>query len=112
MGKRFREYNPKQVMALLPSMDDWLPPDHPACFVSETVGQFDLSAVYRDYREGRGQPPYDPRMLVKVWLYACCCGINSSRWLERALHEDVGFRILSGNQQPDHWTLSEFRRRH
>gem|GEM_PF-1606910 len=32
--------------------------------------------------------------------------------MERALHEDVGFRVLSGNQQPDHWTLSEFRRRH
>ena len=39
-------------------------------------------------------------------------GIRSSRKLERALHEDVGFRILSGNQQPDYWTLSEFRRRH
>jgi len=112
LGKRFREYNPKQVMALPPSMNDWLPPDHPAYFVSETVDQFDLSAIYRNYREGRGQPPYDPRMLVKVWLYACCCGINSSRRLERALHEDVGFRVLSGNQQPDHWTLSEFRRRH
>jgi hypothetical protein len=39
-------------------------------------------------------------------------GIHSSPKLERALHEDVGFRVLSGNQQPDHWTPSEFRRRH
>jgi len=31
--------------------------------------------------------------------------------LERALQEDVGFRVLSADQQPDHWTLSEFRRR-
>lgn len=111
-GKRFREYNPKQVMALPPSLDEWLPEDHPAYFISEAVDQFDLSAIYADYRERRGQPPYDPRMLVKVWFYACCCGISSSRRVERALHEDVGFRVLSGNQQPDHWTLSEFRRRH
>ena len=51
-------------------------------------------------------------MMVKVWLYGYCVGIRSSRRLQRALHEDVGFRMLSGNQQPDHWTLSEFRRRH
>ena len=38
--------------------------------------------------------------------------MRSSRKLERALHEDVGFRVLAGNQQPDHWTLSDFRRRH
>ncbi len=110
--KRFREYNPKQVMALPPSLDDWLPEDHPAHFISEAVEQFDLSAIYADYRERRGQPPYDPLMMVKVWFYACCRGINSSRRVERALQEDVGFRMLSGNQQPDHWTLSEFRRRH
>ena len=39
-------------------------------------------------------------------------GIRSSRKLEKAIHEDIAFRLLSGNQQPDHWTLSEFRRRH
>jgi hypothetical protein len=51
-------------------------------------------------------------MMVKVWLYGYCKGIRSSRKLEAALHEDIGFRMLSGDQQPDHWTLSEFRRRH
>jgi transposase len=111
-GKRFREYNPKQVMALPPSLNDWLPDDHPAHFIGDAVAQFDLSAIYADYRERRGQPPYDPLMMVKVWFYAACRGINSSRRVERALQEDVGFRVLSGNQQPDHWTLSEFRKRH
>lgn len=51
-------------------------------------------------------------MMVKVWLYAFARGIRSSRKVEQALHEDVAFRMLSGNQQPDHWTLSEFWRRH
>ena len=60
--------------------------------------------------ELRGYPPYQPGMMDKVWLYAYMVGIYSSRKLERALQEDVGFRILSANQQPDHWTLSEFRR--
>lgn len=76
------------------------------------VDGFDLSAIYGSYTELRGYPPYEPKMMVKVWLYAYMVGIHSSRKVERALHEDVGFRALSANQRPDHWTLSEFRRRH
>jgi len=45
-------------------------------------------------------------------MYGYMRGLRGSRKLERALHEDVGFRLLSGNQQPDFWTLAAFRRRH
>jgi len=110
--KKFRDHDPKQIMALPPSLSDWLPADHPSYFVSEVVEGFDLSAIYGKYTELRGYPPYEPRMMVKVWLYGYMVGVRSSRKLERALHEDVGFRVLAGNQQPAHWTLSEFRRRH
>ena len=110
--KRFKAYEPDQCYLLPPSMKEWLPSDHLVYFLSDMVDSLDLSAVYASYDDGVGQPPYHPRMMVKVWLYGYCRGIRPSRKLERALHEDVGFRVLSGNQQPDHWTLSEFRRRH
>jgi len=35
--KKFRDYNPKQVMLLPPSVSDWLRPGHPVYFVSEVV---------------------------------------------------------------------------
>jgi hypothetical protein len=44
-------------------------------------------------------------------LYAYCVGIVSSRKIERACYEDLAFRVLTGNQQPDHSRISEFRRR-
>ena len=44
-------------------------------------------------------------------LYAYCTGIVSSRRIERACYEDLAFRVLTGNQQPDHSRISEFRRR-
>ena len=44
-------------------------------------------------------------------LYAYCVGTVSSRKIERACHEDLAFRVLTGNQQPDHSRISEFRRR-
>lgn len=110
--KRFKTYEPEQGYLLPPSPKDWLPPGHLAHFIDQVVDELDLGAIYASYTEDGGQPPYHPRMMVKVWLYGFAQGIRSSRKLERALWEDVGFRMLSGNQQPDHWTLSEFRRRH
>ena len=43
--------------------------------------------------------------------YAYCVGTVSSRKIERACYEDLAFRVLTGNQQPDHSRISEFRRR-
>jgi transposase len=110
--KKFKDYQPNQTILFPPSPKDWLPEDHVAYYFSEVVEQLDLSAIYSDYRDLRGQPPYQPVMMVKVLIYAVARGVHSSRKIERALYEDVGFRFLSGNQQPDHWTIAAFRRRH
>ncbi len=44
-------------------------------------------------------------------LYAYCVGTVSSRKVERACYEDLAFRVMTGNQQPDHSRNSDFRRR-
>ncbi|MEA5475989.1 transposase [Synechococcus sp. CCY9201] len=49
--------------------------------------------------------------MTMLLLYAYCVGIVSSRKIERACYEDLAFRVLTGNQQPDHSRISEFRRR-
>ena len=110
--KRFREYEPDQILILPPALNDWLPKDHLCHFISDAVDHADLSDMLGSYKEERGKPPYSPVMMTKVWLYAYSQGVRSSRRIEKALYEDVGFRLLSGNQQPDYWTLSNFRRRH
>jgi hypothetical protein len=48
-------------------------------------------------------------MMVVLLLYAYCVGIPSSRRIERAWWEDAPFRVLTGNQQPDHSRISDFR---
>jgi len=57
-------------------------------------------------------PPFEPRMMTRVWLYAYMIGLRSSRGVERALVEQVPFRFLTGNQQPKYWALNQFRSRH
>lgn len=110
--KRFRDYAPHQVYLLPPSPQDWLPAGHLVYFLDEVVEHLDLSAIYSDYQESRGQPPYDPAMMVKIWLYAYSRGIRSSRKVERAVQEDIGFRVLAGGHEPKFWALNQFRTRH
>ncbi len=113
MPKTYRPYTPRQGYLLPPSPMDWLPEDHLAFFILDVVGELDLTAIHARY-EGdlRGAPPFDPRMMVALLLYAYCVGTPSSRRIEKRTHEDVAFRVITGGQQPDHTRISEFRRIH
>src|SRR4051794_5807920 len=51
-------------------------------------------------------------MMVALLLYAYARGERSSRAIERALHEDVAYRVIAANQAPDHTTVARFRQRH
>jgi len=111
--KTFRPYDQNQQLLLPPDLAAWVPAGHLARLVSELVDNvLDLSAIYAAYTEERGAPPYHPRLLSKLLLYGYATGIYSSRRLEKAAQELVPCRYLTADQQPDHWTISEFRRRH
>lgn len=113
MSKTFRPYEPTQSFLLPPSPLDWLPEEHLARFILDTVGELDLSAILAHYeREMRGFPPHHPRMMVALLLYGYCVGVASSRKMEKRTHEDVAFRVIAGNTHPDHTRISEFRRIH
>ncbi len=113
MSKVYRPYEPKQGFLLPPSPLDWVPEGHLARFILDVLEELDLSAIYAHYeREERGYPPYHPRMMAGLLLYAYCVGVPSSRKIERRCYEDVAFRVISANQQPDHTRISEFRRVH
>lgn len=112
-SKTFRHYDPAQTFLLPPSLDDWLPEDHEARFIAEVVDELlDLSVIYDSYVEASGAPPYDPKMMLKLLVFAYSTGVTSSREMERRCHTDVAFRWLSANQAPDYRSLSRFRRRH
>jgi transposase len=113
MAYNFLACDRDQAFLLPPDLRDWLPADHLAWFVGDVVDQLDLAPFYRAHRDdGHGHPAYDPKALLGVLLYAYCLGGRSSRQIERRLHEDVAFRVLAGNQTPDHVTIARFRARH
>jgi transposase len=113
MAKTYRPYSPDQMLLLPPSLRDWLPEDHLVYFVSDVVDQLDLSAIESVYeKDDRGQPPYHPRMMTKILVYAYCIGVFSSRKIQKRLVEDVAFRVLAAGNEPDFRTISDFRKLH
>ena len=114
MSKTFRSYDLNQQLLLPPDLRQWLPADHLALYISDVVESLNLSGILNPYEEGdgRGRPPYHPVLMVKLLVYGYCTGRMSSRKLEQATHDDVAFRVLTCNQQPDHDSIATFRKRH
>jgi len=113
INKRFRAFEPHAVMLVPPSLGEWLPQTHLSRFIADVVEtQLDLSKFYASYGKTKGQPPYDPRLMVRVLLYGYCVGVRSSRELERACVDVVAFRWPASQQAPDFRSIGRFRKRH
>jgi transposase len=113
MPQNFLSCDRDQPLLLPPDLRDWLPEDHLAWFVIESVESLDLHAFDAAYRsDGHGAAAHDPRMMVALLLYAYATGERSSRAVERRLREDVAYRVIAANRVPDHATIARFRARH
>jgi transposase len=106
MHQNFIECDREQAFLMPPSLRDWLPGDHLAWFVIETVEQLDLAAFYASYRpDGHGRAAYEPSMMVSLLVFAYSTNERSSRGIERHCRQDIAYRVITGNRVPDHATV-------
>jgi transposase len=113
MPENFIDCGREQAFLMPPSLRDWLPADHLAWFVLETVGRLDLGAFYAAYRpDGRGRAACEPSVIVAVLMYAYSTKVYSSRDVERHCRRDIADRVITANRVPDHATVARFVRRH
>ena len=113
INKRFKAFEPDAVMLVPPSLEEWLPQGHLSRFIAELVdAELDLTRFYASYAKAKGQPPYDPRLMLRILLYGYCVGVRSSRELEKACTDVVAFRWLAAQQAPDFRSIGRFRERH
>src|SRR5712692_2008286 len=110
--KVFRPWSPEQAALLPASKRDYLGEDHLAVFLLELLPTLELRPILDAYAEDRGQPPYEPRMMMVLLRYAYSQGLTSSRQIERRCREDLAFMYLTGDAHPDHDTICAFRRQH
>lgn len=93
------------------TIDQLIPPDHPARATWQQVCALDFSQLLLGYKarlHHPGKPPIDVRVLVALWLFATDEGIDSARRLSRLCRRDTPYRWICGGILVDYHTLSSF----
>lgn len=95
-------------------LDDFVPADHVCRVIDAFVEMLVMSELgfERAQAAETGRPGYDPRDLLKLYLYGYLNQIRSSRRLEAECRRNVELMWLLGRLYPDHKSIAEFRRMH
>jgi transposase len=103
-----------QVTMFPVTLDELIPQDHVCRVIEAFVGRLDVGALgfVRAAPAERGRPGYDPRDLLKLYLYGYLQQIRSSRRLEAECQRNVEVMWLLGRLVPDYKSIAEFRRMH
>src|SRR6266545_3369326 len=110
---KLRGANRGQLKAVTIDVDQLIPPTHKARAIWYLTEKMDLTAFFQGLTSvtgGRGRRPWDPRLLVSVWLYALSEGITSSREIERLMEWEPGLMWLAAIEPVNHTTLNDFRK--
>ena len=96
---------------LFPSrLDEDIDQDEPVRIIDSVVESLDLRGIHKLYKPF-GRRAYDPKMLLKVVIYAYMNNQFSCRRIEKLLKRDIHYIWLSGYEKPDFITINRFRNR-
>ena len=101
-----------QTLLFPERLEDYIGPENPVRFLDAFVAPLDLHALgfTRAACAGTGRPPYDPAVLLKLYLYGYLHRVRSSRLLEAECQRNVEVIWLTGKQAPDFKTIADFRK--
>ena len=95
------------------TLEELIPQDHLCRVIEAFVEGMDMAGLAFDRAEPAetGRPGYDPRDLLKLYMYGYLQQVRSSRRLEAESRRNVEVMWLLGRLRPDHKSIAEFRRR-
>jgi transposase len=107
---RYKGYDYTQTVMIPVSLEHQLLPGTLEFAIHVLVERRMNTSIFgsRDKNEETGCPAYNPKILLKVILFAYARGIISSRKIEQACRENVTFMALACGQAPDHSTVAAF----
>lgn len=96
------------------TLDELIPADHVCRVIEAFVAKLKMDELgfMRAEPAGTGRPGYDPRDLLKLYLYGYLHQVRSSRRLEAECRRNVEVMWLLGRLVPDYKSIAEFRRMH
>jgi transposase len=104
----------EQVTMFPVTLEELLPADHLCRVIEAFVDRLAMAQLgfVRAEPAETGRPGYDPRDLLKLYLYGYMHQVRSSRRLEAECQRNVEVMWLLGRLQPDYKSIAEFRRMH
>jgi len=103
--------NRKQLVLFPTSLDAAVEQDNDVRLIDLFVESIDISAMgFNISRTENGRPAYHPKDLLKLFLCGYLNSTRSSRKLEKAAKINIEVMWLMKGLQPDHNTISNFRR--
>ncbi len=91
----YSAYSPEQAELLPRHVRDELPAGHLCFLIYEVIETLKLSQFDEAYSE-EGQKAYNPRLMLKLWLYGFAVNVRSSRKLGAAGAGGLGVSFFGG----------------
>lgn len=112
-AKRYRAIDRSQMMIRPVDVEKLIEEDHAVRAIWAMVCQLDFSRFEQNVKVvegGKGRSHMDPRLLAALWIYAYSEGVSSARELSRMCSYEPGCQWLTGLQEVNYHTLSDFRK--
>ncbi len=105
-------YGNRYQFGLFPqSIEDYVAPSDPVRAYDAFVEALDFNALGIEIDPNQvGNSEYDPKAMLKLFVYGYSYGTKTTRKLERETYHNLSFIWLMGGLKPDHKTIAEFRR--
>ena len=103
----------KQQLTLMPQcLDDYVPQTHICRVICAFTEQIDMVMLGFKYAECNrlGRNPYDPRMMLNLYIYGYLHRVRSSRRLEAETRRNIEVIWLMDGLTPDDRTIANFRK--
>jgi len=101
-----------QITLMPDSIDEYIDDNNSVRVIEAYINSLDLEGLEftRSQPNDTGRPMYDPKDLLKLYVYGYMNRIRSSRRLETETKRNLEVIWLLGKLSPDHKTISRFRR--
>ena len=110
---RYKKGEDKKQLSFMPlCLDDFVPEKHLCRIISAFTSQLDMNELGYKYAESKdtGCPPFDPRMMLNLYIYGYMNRVRSSRRLEAETNRNIEVMWLMDNLTPDDKTICNFRK--
>ena len=104
--------NRKQQMFFPPSIDEYVSSDNPVRVIDDYVEMLDIKELGFELNKNEldGRPAYNPKLLLKIYIYGYLNRVRSSRKLETEIKRNIELMWLCSNLKPSYKTISDFRK--